>query len=288
MSPGASAALPLLCALALGAAGSAAAAGNSDTAALQVALRARGFYTGPVDGIAGPATAAAVRRLQRRARIPVDGIVGPRTRRALGLRGRPPLGRRVMAPGHIGWDVAELQFMLAWHGFPSGTFDGVFGRRTGQTVRRFQRWARLVPDGRAGPATLAALDRPPPVSPLALAAPLVARISGVFGPRGARFHAGLDLAAPSGTPVAAAASGRVAWAAWRNGWGYVVSIAHARGVRTLYAHLSRIDVRLGERVRTGERVGLVGSTGISTGPHLHFEVRVRGAAVDPLTALGRG
>ena len=288
MRPGAFAAL-LLLALSLPPAASAAAAGSSDVAALQVALRARGVYRGPVDGIAGPKTAAAVRRVQRRARLAVDGIVGPKTRRALGRYGRPRLGRRVMGPGHIGWDVAELQFLLAWHGFPSGTFDGVFGRRTGQAVRRFQRWAGLAADGRAGPATLTALDMPQPVSPLRLAPPLAPPATSVFGVRGARFHAGLDFAAPWGTPVAAAASGRVAYAGWRaGGWGYFVSIAHPAGVRTLYAHLSRVDVRLGERVATGERIGLVGSTGYSTGPHLHFEVRLRGAAVDPLTALAGG
>jgi murein DD-endopeptidase MepM/ murein hydrolase activator NlpD len=77
----------------------------------------------------------------------------------------------------------------------------------------------------------------------------------------------------------------VAYARRRDGWGLLVTIAHRDGVRTMYAHLSRIDVRLGERVRAGERVGRVGATGDATGPHLHFEVRVRGAAVDPLSAL---
>ena len=64
-----------------------------------------------------------------------------------------------------------------------------------------------------------------------------------------------------------------------------MTIAHRDGVRTMYAHLSRVDVRVGQRVRTGARVGLVGATGDATGPHLHFEVRLRGAAVDPLPAL---
>ena len=288
MRSGASAAL-LLLALSLALAGPAAGGGSSEVAALQVALRARGAYGGPVDGIAGPKTAAAVRKVQRRARLTIDGIVGPKTRRALGLHGRPRLGRRVMGPGHVGWDVAELQFLLAWHGFPSGTFDGVFGRRTRESVRRFQRWAGLAADGRAGPATLTALDAPPAVSPLPLAAPLAPPATGLFGVRGARFHAGLDFAAPWGTPVAAAAAGRVVYAGWRaGGWGYFVAIAHSAGVRTFYAHLGHVGVRLGERVAAGERIGLVGSTGFSTGPHLHFEVRVRGAAVDPLTALGEG
>ena len=78
----------------------------------------------------------------------------------------------------------------------------------------------------------------------------------------------------------------VVWAGFRpGGWGLLVTIAHRDGVRSMYAHLSRVDVRLGEAVATGQQVGLVGATGDATGPHLHFELRVRGAAVDPLTAL---
>jgi murein DD-endopeptidase MepM/ murein hydrolase activator NlpD len=71
------------------------------------------------------------------------------------------------------------------------------------------------------------------------------------------------------------------------GWGKLVVVKHGAGVRTFYAHLSRIDVKLGQRVSTGAGVGLVGATGQATGPHLHFEVLVQGAAVDPLTALFR-
>jgi murein DD-endopeptidase MepM/ murein hydrolase activator NlpD len=269
------------------AAGPAAPAGTSEIAALQVALRAKGVYAGSVDGVAGPATATAVRRFQRRARLSVDGIVGPLTRRALGRLGRPGLGNRMLRSGHRGWDVAQLQFELAEHGFPSGTFDGTFGPRTAAALRRFQAWAGLAADARAGPATLAALRLPPPVSPLRLVRPVDAPVGDPFGPRGARFHAGIDLPAPGGVPVVAAGPGLVVYAGWRpGGWGGFVSVAHSRGVRTLYAHLGRVDVRLGQWVDAGAQLGLVGSTGSATGPHLHFEVRVRGAAVDPLTAIG--
>jgi murein DD-endopeptidase MepM/ murein hydrolase activator NlpD len=107
-----------------------------------------------------------------------------------------------------------------------------------------------------------------------------------FGPRGVRFHAGVDYALPSGTPVVAAGSGRVTWAGWRNdGYGYSVIVTHAAGVETLYAHLSRVTVARGQTVAAGVLVGRVGSTGASTGPHLHFEVHLRGAALDPLAAL---
>jgi murein DD-endopeptidase MepM/ murein hydrolase activator NlpD len=78
----------------------------------------------------------------------------------------------------------------------------------------------------------------------------------------------------------------VTWAGrLAGGWGKLVVVAHADGVRTMYAHLSSIAVRLGERVATGDRLGAVGATGEATGPHLHFEVRLRGAAVDPRPAL---
>jgi murein DD-endopeptidase MepM/ murein hydrolase activator NlpD len=263
-----------------------AAARSADTAALQVALRAEGLYAGAIDGLRGPATRRAVRRFQRRERLAIDGIVGPRTRRALGRRGRPRLGRRVMQLGAEGWDVAALQFLLGTRGFATGGIDGGFGPRTDGALRRFQRWAGLWADGLAGPATVRALRRGPPRSPLGLRLPVGAPVSSPFGPRGGRMHTGIDFAAPFGAPVAAARGGTVTWAGWRDGgWGYLVSIAHGGGVRTLYAHLSSVEVLRGARVGAGRRLGRVGATGVSQGPHLHFELRLRGAAVDPWPAL---
>jgi peptidoglycan hydrolase-like protein with peptidoglycan-binding domain len=125
---------------------------SAKVAALQVGLRAHGVYAGPVDGVAGPATTEAVRRLQARAGLAVDGIVGPATRAALGPYGKGTLGRRALAHGAIGWDVAELQFELAWHGFPSGPLDGRFGPRTEAALRRFQGWAGVAVDGALGSA----------------------------------------------------------------------------------------------------------------------------------------
>lgn len=270
----------------LGSAGSARAHGDPDVAALQIALHARHLYRGPVDGIEGPQTASAVRRFQRRKRVPVTGVLGPRTRAALGRLGRPTLGSRLLKPDAIGWDVSALQFLLAWHGFPSGPFDGRLGTHTEAALRRFQRWAGLVVDGLAGPATVRALRVPPPISPILLRWPLVGPVGDGFGPRGRRFHAGVDLVAPRRTPVTSAGPGRVVWAGWRSGgWGLLVTIAHSTGVRSMYAHLSHVDVRLGQHVAAGARIGRVGASGRATGPHLHFEVRLRGAAIDPLTAL---
>ena len=256
-------------------------------AALQVGLRADGLYRGSIDGVKGPATTKAIRRLQRHARIAVDGIVGPKTRRALGRFARHRLGSRQLGMGKSGWDVASLQFQLAEHGFPSSTFDGIFGRHVDAALRSFQAWAHLRQDGIAGRATLAALAAPPPAIPLPLTWPMTApRLSDRFGPRGASWHTGIDLPAPMGTPVYTARAGEVVWAGWRDGgWGLLVVVAHGRGERSMYAHLSRIDVRVGVWIGLGVRVGLVGASGHATGPHLHFEVRVRGASVNPLRAL---
>lgn len=262
------------------------AVGSSRVAALQVGLRSHGLYAGPVDGVAGPGTELAVRKLQRRAGLAVDGVPGPATRKALGRYGRPELGSRALEHGAVGWDVARLQFLLAGHGFPSGAFDGRFGPRTDGALRRFQRWADVAPDGILGPATLAALDAAPAQSPIRLKAPLPAAQAHGFGPRGNRFHTGLDFPAPAGTAVGAAAAGRVAYAAWHpGGWGYLVTIAHGSGLRTMNAHLSRVDVRVGQRVEVGTQLGAVGSSGNASGPHLHLEARLRGAAVDPRPSL---
>jgi murein DD-endopeptidase MepM/ murein hydrolase activator NlpD len=182
--------------------------------------------------------------------------------------------------------VAALQFKLAWHGFPSGTFDGDFGSHTDSALRRFQRWARLGVDGVAGAATVRRLRRGRPHVPFGLLRPVSAPVTERFGPRGNRFHAGLDLPASYGARVRAARKGRVVKAGWSSGgFGYLVVIRHHRQVRSMYAHLSHVGVHRGERVSAGERIGRVGASGEATGPHLHFEVRRRGAAVDPLPAL---
>jgi murein DD-endopeptidase MepM/ murein hydrolase activator NlpD len=266
--------------------GLASAAGSSEVAALQVALSARGLYAGTIDGVTGPATTTAVKRFQKHAGLTPDGVAGPATRRKLGRHGLPELGRRPLAVGAVGWDVARLQFLLAWHGFPSGTIDGGYGAHVQRAVRGYQRWAGLPADGAAGPATIASLLRTPlPRSPLPLAWPLRVPLGDPFGPRGNRFHTGIDLPAPTGTPVSAAGAGRVTYVGWLDGYGLLAVVAHGFGVRTFYAHLSRAQVRVGQTVSAGATVGRVGATGDATGPHLHFEVRLRGACLDPLTAL---
>lgn len=98
---------------------------------------------------------------------------------------------------------------------------------------------------------------------------------------GHKFHSGIDLAAPSGTPIVATAAGTVASADWYGGYGLCVTVDHGNGYVTLYGHMSRITVSAGQAVQPGQTLGLVGSTGSSTGPHLHYELRRDGYAVNP-------
>lgn len=114
------------------------------------------------------------------------------------------------------------------------------------------------------------------------------RLTSDFGMRthpvlgGRSNHKGVDLAAPSGTPIYATADGFVSKAEWYSSYGNYVSIEHGAELQTRYAHMSRIAVAPGSRVRKGEIIGYVGSTGRSTGPHLHYEVRIGGEAVNPI------
>jgi murein DD-endopeptidase MepM/ murein hydrolase activator NlpD len=102
------------------------------------------------------------------------------------------------------------------------------------------------------------------------------------------MHTGLDIHAESGNPVRASADGTVTAAGWSGGYGRVVDVDHGNGLSTRYGHLSAIEVRVGQSVKTGQIVGKVGSTGRSAGPHLHYETRVRGEAVDPQKFLRAG
>jgi murein DD-endopeptidase MepM/ murein hydrolase activator NlpD len=117
--------------------------------------------------------------------------------------------------------------------------------------------------------------------------PVNGRVTSGFGSRFhpilgyRRMHAGLDLAASYGSPIIAAADGRVVSAGWSGGYGNLVRIAHAGGLQTMYGHMSRIAAASGTMVHQGQLIGYVGSTGLSTGPHLHYEVLKDGRPVDP-------
>jgi len=115
--------------------------------------------------------------------------------------------------------------------------------------------------------------------------PVNGTVTSGYGWRWGRLHEGIDIAAPSGTPIWAAAAGTVIYAGWLGGYGNLVVVDHGNGLATAYAHASAVLVSVGQSVGQGETVSLVGSTGNSSGPHLHFEVRVNGSAVDPLLYL---
>ena len=114
------------------------------------------------------------------------------------------------------------------------------------------------------------------------------RLTSGFGPRWGRLHAGTDFAGPIGTPIYATADGVVTKAGWSSGYGRLIKIQHEFGIETRYAHLNAIKVRVGQRVSRGDRIGDMGNSGRSTGPHLHYEVRVGGTPVNPMTYIRAG
>lgn len=262
----------------------------ANVAALQAALKALHLYGGYVDGIKGPLTRRGLVSFQRRRGLKVDGIAGPQTRRALGWRGRPRLGSRVMGLGNRGWDVAALQFLLQRAGHGPGRADGLFGPLTREAVQRAQRAAHIRVDGLAGPATIGSLRQgsEPSAGPVQFLRPVPGPIGDGFGaPRGeGRQHQGLDFPVAYGTRVGAAGRGTTIYAAYNHGgYGNLVVIQHRLGFTTWYAHLSSITSWVGEQVVGGTRIGYVGSTGYSTGPHLHFEVRRYDTPIDPVPLL---
>jgi peptidoglycan hydrolase-like protein with peptidoglycan-binding domain len=270
-----------------------ASAGSADVAALQVAMSALGLYPHPVDGVTGPWTQQAVRTFQSQHGLAVDGAAGAQTRAVLGKRGKPDLGARPMHRGQRGWDVAELQFLLHERGFEPGGFDGGFGPNTENAVRRYQNAARLSVDGVAGPTTVNALRNGPvittgaPSSPVRFFRPVPGAVGDGFGwiPPG-RWHTGLDFPEPKGTPIHAGGVGVVSFAGFNSGgYGNLVVISHRLGYESWYAHMSQIAATPGQSVAGGQTIGYVGSTGHSTGSHLHFEVRHFGTPLDPTPYL---
>ena len=121
--------------------------------------------------------------------------------------------------------------------------------------------------------------------PLAMPIQSAFRYTSPFGARWGRKHEGIDMAGPAGTPVYVTGEGVVTFAGWQRGYGNVIKVQHALGTETRYAHLSRIHVKAGQKVSRGARIGDMGNTGRSTGSHLHYEVRVNGKAVNPLSFI---
>jgi len=263
-------------------------------AALQSALQGLQLYSGFVDGIKGPLTRHGIRAFQRRRGLHVDGIAGPETRRALGWRGGPGLGSRVMRYGDKGWDVAALQFLLQRAGHGPGRADGLFGPLTRAAVVGAQEAAGIGVDGLAGPATIRSLrsgaggdSGEAPTGPVRFLRPVPGPIGDPFGaPRNGYTHTGVDFPEPEDTPIAAAGVGTVIYAAYNGGgYGNLVVIQHRLGYTSWYGHMSTITAYVGEDVVGGTRIGYVGSTGDATGPHLHFEVRHYDTPINPVPLL---
>ena len=177
---------------------------------------------------------------------------------------------------------------------PSDGFDLVLGRNRELLYAGLDRAAtqdlqlvRWTTNGRSQWIDAGNVQRPAPVAE-GMAWPVAGRITSYFGYRYhpilhfSRFHAGLDFGASWGSPIVAAADGQVVGAGWAGGYGRQVRIAHGGGIMTSYSHMSQIAAYPGEAVRRGQLIGYVGSSGLSTGPHLHYEVRKGGAAVNPL------
>ena len=264
-----------------------------EVAALQSALQGLALYSGFVDGIKGPLTRDGIRALQLRRGLRVDGIAGPETRQALGWRGRPGLGSRVMRSGDRGWDVAALQFLLQRAGQGAGRADGVFGPLTRAAVVRAQEAAGIAVDGLAGPVTIRSLrsgaggESEAPTGPVRFLQPVPGPIGDPFGaPRNGYTHTGVDIPDPEGTPIGAAGVGTVIYAAYNGaGYGNLVVIQHRLGYTSWYGHMSTITAYVGEEVVGGTLIGYVGATGDATGPHLHFEVRHYDTPIDPAPLL---
>ncbi|HET7575479.1 MAG TPA: M23 family metallopeptidase [Sphingomicrobium sp.] len=198
----------------------------------------------------------------------------------------PPVAAEYLTALATKIDVGEIG--------PADSFDLVLGphrtllyaglKRVGEPALELVRWTA---NGRSEWIDAASAERPEPVES-GMMMPVDGHITSYFGNRYhpilhfTRFHAGIDIGASWGSPIVAAADGRVIRAGWAGGYGREVQIAHGGGLVSLYGHMSQIAAEPGSYVLQGQVIGYVGSSGLSTGPHVHFEVKQNGTAVNPL------
>jgi murein DD-endopeptidase MepM/ murein hydrolase activator NlpD len=219
---------------------------------------------------------------------------------ALGLAG-PPLGCASKRPPGVVHTVQKgenLYRIGLRYGVDAKEIARANGIRDVRELRPGQRLfipgARRRPGGSSAPGNMAraqpdARSRPQASSPsrssLRFRWPVRGRLSSRFGARRGRPHEGIDIAASRGTPIFAAEAGRVIQSGRMRGYGKVVIVKHAGAYRTIYAHANRLFVRKGQFVERGQKIAEVGSTGRSSGPHLHFEIRQRERPRDPMAYL---
>ena len=216
----------------------------------------------------------------------IQQTVGGNLEQSLLVAGIPPgIAREFVREISQRTSVARLS--------PDDRFDLIMEQRVAATGERETGrllYAGILRKG-APPLSIMRWNGPAPVTvsdyPAALGRPLDGRVTSGFGPRRhpilgfRRFHRGVDIRAAFGTPVRAVADGRITLAGWNGGYGKQVRIQHAGGLASSYAHMSSISARSGAVVRRGEVIGRVGWTGLTTGPHLHYELYRNGRAVDP-------
>lgn len=218
----------------------------------------------------------------------------------------PQSAQPILRQGAQGEAVVQLQQKLKQLGYSIGASgaDGIFGPIVKAAVIQFQKNRSLKPvDGIVGPQTWQALEQATTrqqqnsegitgVLQLPVSGPITSRFGGRYHPVHGEYrqHKGIDFGVPEGTPIRAADGGRVGFVGYDRGWGNFIEVDHGGGWITRYAHLSKVDVKVGQTVKQGDAIAKSGQTGTATGPHLHFELikgGPYGTAVDPENYLGK-
>lgn len=194
------------------------------------------------------------------------------------------LPRRVLIQSRVTLEV-EMENSESKYGVPPSELSGRIQKLFG-SIALHMRATPPAENDRRGRALDDAIALMWPVQPVIVTSQFGYRRDPILGRENVRFHAGVDLGGDSGDVVHASGPGRVVGAGWTGGHGRSVVVQHPGGVQTMYAHLRQIIVSIGMEVEAGSPIGLMGSSGRSTGPHLHFEVRRGGVPLDPLEVLG--